>query len=56
MAQRVDPDSKKKVKKKFGGMENVRIFAPAFERGRCPLGVPVLREGESRLKSMGPER
>ena len=25
-----------KVKKNFGGLENVRIFAPAFERGRRP--------------------
>ena len=29
-----------KVKKNFGGLENVRIFAPAFERGRRPEGVP----------------
>ena len=38
-AQRVGALLEKKVKKNFGGLENVRIFAPAFERGRRPVGA-----------------
>ena len=38
--QAVELKREGKVKKNFGGLENVRIFAPAFERGRRPEGVP----------------
>ena len=38
--QRVRMEGAKKVKKIFGGLENVRIFAPAFERGVRPRGAP----------------
>ena len=38
--QAVGVKREEKVKKNFGGLENVRIFAPAFERGRRPEGVP----------------
>ena len=38
--QAVECKHAEKVKKNFGGLENVRIFAPAFERGRRPEGVP----------------
>ncbi len=54
--QRVGMDLRKKVKKNFGGLKNGRIFAPAFERGRRPQEGAGEREGESRLKRMGPER
>ena len=56
VAQRVGMDLMKKVKKNFGGLKNGRIFAPAFERGRRPQESAGEREGESRLKRMGPER
>ena len=37
--QRVVRAHREKMKKEFGGLENVRIFAPAFERGRRPRGA-----------------
>ena len=46
--QAVECKHAEKVKKNFGGLENVRIFAPAFERGRRPEGGAGA-EGKARV-------
>ena len=46
----------KKMKKNFGGIKNVRIFAPAFERRGRPAEGAERGGSERYLKQVGPER